>query len=149
MMSKMMTLSELWQLLLRLTLSWRLYHLAAGSSNTWPAIGIITSPRKSLRPNMSECQTEIHMVRLSTSPRGITNWKTEYLTTWHLQLIVLMIKGNGIIPYQLATATQSKLHYVSPLLYKTTPLWDVAFTWNFHFTLIKKYPGSILKNVLA
>ena len=57
------------------TRSWRLNHLADGSSKTCPAIGIITSPRKSFLPNMSLCQTDIHIVRLSTSLRGITNWK--------------------------------------------------------------------------
>ena len=56
-----------------LTLSCRAYHLADGSSKTCPAMGIITSPRKSLRPNMSLCHTEIHIVLLSTSLRGITN----------------------------------------------------------------------------
>merc|ERR1712130_110094 len=53
--------------------SWRLNHLAEGSSKTCPAMGIITSPRKSFLPNMSLCHTDIHMVRLSTSFRGITN----------------------------------------------------------------------------
>ena len=58
-----------------LTLSCRLYHLEDGSSKTWPVIGIITSPRKSFLPNISLCHTLIHIVRLSTSFRGITNWK--------------------------------------------------------------------------
>ena len=135
-------------IVVRLTLSWRLYHLAAGSSKTWPAMGIMTSPRKSFLPNMSECQTEIHMVLLSTSPRGITNWNTETVMAWLLLTLPTNCsndkrKWNNSLPTCYRT-TQSKLHYVSPLLYKTTPKWDVAFTWNFHFTLIKKYPGIFI-----
>ena len=36
-------------------------------------MGSITSPRKSLRPNISECHTVTHSVRLSTSSNGIWN----------------------------------------------------------------------------
>jgi hypothetical protein len=60
----------------RLTLSDRLYHLGDGSSRASPAMGSMTSPRKSFLPNMSLCHTLIHMVRRSTSSRGIWNWKS-------------------------------------------------------------------------
>ena len=50
-----------------LTLSCSGYHLSPGVSKTsWPK-GRVTSPRKSLRPKMSECQTLSHRSRVSTS----------------------------------------------------------------------------------
>ena len=56
------------------TLSCRLYHLGDESSATiCPAIGNITSPKKSFLPNMSECQTLIHNVLRSISSKGMWN----------------------------------------------------------------------------
>lgn len=51
----------------QLTLSCRGYHLRPGVSNTSYPRGRVTSPRKSFLPNMSECHTESHRVRVVTS----------------------------------------------------------------------------------
>lgn len=58
----------------KLTRSWRGYHLGVGSSKILFSKGIRTSPRKSLRPNMSECQTVSHNVLVSRPLRLIWNW---------------------------------------------------------------------------
>ena len=39
-----------------------------------PARGSVISPRKSLRPNMSECHTVSHKVRFSKSDRDVVNY---------------------------------------------------------------------------
>lgn len=46
-----------------LTLSCNKYHCGCGLSNTRPCRFTVTSPRKSFRPNMSECQTVSHSDR--------------------------------------------------------------------------------------
>ena len=55
------------------TLSCRPYHLGVGSSKIWPCSGSMSSPRKSLRPNMSLCHTVTHSVLRSTSDSGSWN----------------------------------------------------------------------------
>lgn len=57
-----------------LTRSWSGYHFGVGSSKILFSRGIRTSPRKSLRPNMSECQTVSHRVLVSRPLRLIWNW---------------------------------------------------------------------------
>lgn len=54
-----------------LTLSWSWYHWGCGLSNTLFCRLIITSPKKSLRPNISECQMVNHKVRDSKLLRDI------------------------------------------------------------------------------
>lgn len=54
-----------------LTRSWSVYHCGCGLSKTMPCKLMVTSPRKSFRPNISECHTVNHNVRVSKLFNGI------------------------------------------------------------------------------
>lgn len=54
-----------------LTRSCSVYHCGCGLSKTIPCRLMVTSPRKSLRPNISECQTVNHSVRVSKLFNGM------------------------------------------------------------------------------
>ena len=69
-----------------LTLSWSGYHCGRGSSNILFSRGILTSPKKSLRPNISECQTVSHKVLVSNPFKLMWNCKSK-----HLKLIICYI----------------------------------------------------------
>ena len=58
-----------------LTRSWSWYQCGVGSSKILPAKGSSTSPKKSLRPNISLCHTVSHNVRFSRSDKDAVNCK--------------------------------------------------------------------------
>lgn len=79
----------------KLTLSCRGYHCGRGSSKILFSSGIRTSPRKSLRPNMSECQTVSQSVRDSRLLRLVWNyWRNIEVIRRKRRIVEDIMKNN-------------------------------------------------------
>lgn len=75
-----------------LTRSWSVYHCGCGLSNTMPCKLMVTSPRKSLRPNISECQTVNHSVLVSKLFNGMKYLSVSSNTGFSVCFLTLVLR---------------------------------------------------------